>query len=191
LISVYMLVLLGMLTNNLIQIELPFYLTEALGMSTTRVGFTLSSVFAVAFVMSLLYSRIKQHLSHIMLMAISFTIASAAFILITLSESYWVVYLGALGSAVGFGIVLPTANAWVAAVVDDEYRGRALSGVTMFMYVGFALSPFAPDPIISAVGRIGMFQVVGIFLAVIAAVLYGAWFVNQARSSSGTAIASD
>jgi ACDE family multidrug resistance protein len=191
LISIYMIVLLGMLTTNLIQIELPFYLTEALGVSTTRVAFTLSSVYAVAFIMSLLYGRIKQLLPHIAIMAISFTIASAGFIVITLFESYWPVYFGALGSAVGFGLILPTANSWIASVVDPEYHGRALSGVTMFMYVGFALSPFAPDPIISAVGRIGMFLVVGIFLAVIAAVLYGAWFVNRARSNPGTALPSD
>jgi ACDE family multidrug resistance protein len=191
LLSIYMLILLGMLTNNLIQIELPFYLTSVLGVGGSTVGFTLSSVFVVAFVMASLYGRIKQLLSHVSILAISFTVASAGFILITLFESFWPVYLGALGSAVGFGVVLPTANDWVASVVDKEYRGRALSGVTMFMYGGFALSPFAPDPIINAVGRIGMFRVVGVVIALIAVVLYGAWFVNRARSSSGTALASD
>lgn len=187
LISIYVLVLIGMLTTNLIQIEVPFYLTAGLGVSGSMVGFTLSSVFAVAFVMASLYGRIKQHLPHIGIMAISFTAASAGFIVITLFESFWLVYLGVLGSAVGFGVFLPTANDWVASVVDKEYRGRALSGVTMFMYGGFALSPFAPNPIINMVGRVGMLRVVGVFLAVVAAVLYVLWFVGRSRSTRAKA----
>jgi ACDE family multidrug resistance protein len=191
LISIYMLVFLGMLTINLIQIDLPFYLTGVLGVSGTMVGFTLSSVFVVAFVMATLYGRIKQRLPHVAIMAISFTIASVGFIVITLFDLFWPVYFGALGSAVGFGLLLPAANGWVASVVDEEYRGRALSGVTMFMYGGFALSPFAPNPIIAAFGRIGMFRIIGIFLAVIAAVLYGLWFVGRTTASSETALAGD
>ncbi|MGZ0747302.1 MULTISPECIES: MFS transporter [unclassified Haloparvum] len=182
LISIYLLVLIGMLTTNLIQIEVPFYLTGVLGVDGSTVGFTLSSVFAVAFVMASLYGRIKQYLPHIAIMALSFSIAAAGFIVITLVESFWPVYFGVLGSAVGFGVFLPTANDWVASVVDKRYRGRALSGVTMFMYGGFALSPFVPNPIIDQFGRVGMLRIAGLFLAVVAAVLYVLWLVNRSRS---------
>ncbi|NUB93771.1 MFS transporter [Haloterrigena sp. SYSU A121-1] len=191
LISIYMLVLLGMLTTNLIQIEVPYYLRSDLNIDSSTVGFTLSSVFAVAFVIASLYGRIKQYLSHIMIMAISFGIASIGFIVITAFDVFPPVYLGILTSAVGFGIFLPTANDWVAAVVDKEYRGRALSGVTMFMYGGFALSPFVPNPLINVFGRIGMLRIVGVFLAGISVVLFGLYFVRRTTSKSEHVVAND
>ncbi|SEP25474.1 Predicted arabinose efflux permease, MFS family [Halogranum amylolyticum] len=191
LISIYALVLLGMLTINLINIEVPFYLTADLGVSDSMVGFMLSTVYAVAFVMALLYGKFKQFLSHVAILAIAFTIASAGFLIITTFDAFGLVYAGVLCSAVGFGVFLPTANDWVASIVDKRYRGRALSGITMFMYGGFALSPFAPDPLIGMYGRLGMLRIAGILLGMIAVALYGFWLIGRTKSGLGAASASD
>ncbi|CCQ33206.1 Major facilitator superfamily protein [Halorhabdus tiamatea SARL4B] len=191
LISIYVLVLLAMLTTNLVQIEVPYYLTGGLDVGDGQVGIILSSVSLVAFAMSSLYGQIKQRLRHITIMALSFGVSSVGFIAIATFDTLLPVYLGILTSAVGFGLILPAANDWVAKVVDPEYRGRALSGVTMFMYGGFALSPFLPNPLIDAFGRLGMLRVAGVFLAVVALGLFGLWFRSRDISDEETVLADD
>jgi len=191
LLSIYVLVLLAMVTTNLVQIEVPYYLTGGLDVSDSNVGIILSSVSLVAFVMASLYGQIKQRLRHITIMTLAFGISSLGFISIATFDTLLPVYLGILTSAVGFGVIIPAANDWVAKVVDQEYRGRALSGVTMFMYGGFALSPFAPNPLINAFGRLGMLRVAGIFLAIVALALFGLWFKSRGVPESETALADD
>jgi len=191
LISIYALVLLAMLTTNLIQIEVPYYLTAGLGVSESQVGMIISSISIVGFVVAILYGRIKERLRHITIMAISFGIVALGFVAISVFDTFWPVFLGTLTGAVGFGAIIPAANDWVAAVVDKEYRGRALSGVTMFMYGGFALSPFAPNPLTDAFGRMGMLLAIGVGLAVLSVSLFGIRAMSRSVSSSQPAPADD
>jgi len=84
-----------------------------------------------------------------------------------------------IAGAIGFGLVMPTVNDWVASVVQKEVRGRALSGITMMTYGGFALSPFAPMPLVDAFGRVGMLRIVGYAQLIVAGALVTAWFVTR------------
>jgi len=53
----------------------------------------------------------------------------------------------------------------------------------MMMYGGFALSPFAPMPLVDAFGRVGMLRTVGFLQLVVAGALVVVWSVSRSTAS--------
>ncbi|QIO24996.1 MFS transporter [Haloarcula sp. JP-L23] len=183
--GIYLLVLLGMMATNLVMIEVPYYLQSSLGVGGSQIGLVISGVMIAGVVAATLYGRIKQHVQHITVMAAAFAVGGAGFLLFTAANSAPLVIAGVvIAGAMGFGIVMPTVNDWVASVVQEEVRGRALSGITMMTYGGFALSPFAPMPLVDAFGRVGMLRTVGYAQLVVAGALVTAWFVTRSTVDS-------
>lgn len=180
LVGIYFLVLLGMIASNLVMIEVPYYLQNTLSVDGSQIGLVISGVMIAGVVAATLYGRIKQHVQHITVMAGAFVTGGAGFLLFTTANSPSLVIAGVvIAGAMGFGIVMPTVNDWVASVVQEEVRGRALSGVTMMTYGGFALSPFAPMPLVDAFGRVGMLRIVGYAQLVVAGALVTVWFITR------------
>mgnify|MGYP000076634755 CR=1 FL=1 len=179
-IGIYLIVLLGMMATNLVMIEVPYYLQGSLGVGGSQIGLIISGVMIAGVVAASLYGRIKQHVKHITVMTIAFVAGGAGFLLFTTASSAPLVIAGVIiAGAIGFGLVMPTVNDWVASVVQKEVRGRALSGITMMTYGGFALSPFAPMPLVDAFGRVGMLRIVGYAQLIVAGALVTAWFVTR------------
>ncbi|WP_236035704.1 MFS transporter [Haloarcula rubra] len=184
-IGIYLLVLLGMMATNLVMIEVPYYLQSSLSVGGSQIGLVISGVMVAGVVAATLYGRIKQHVQHITVMAAAFAVGGAGFLLFTAANSAPLVIAGVvIAGAMGFGIVMPTVNDWVASVVQEEVRGRALSGITMMTYGGFALSPFAPMPLVDAFGRVGMLRIVGYAQLVVAGALVATWFVTRSTVDS-------
>ncbi|CDK39044.1 MFS transporter [Halorubrum sp. AJ67] len=181
--GIYFLVIFGMLTNNLIMIEVPYFLQDAHAVSDSQTGLIISGVMIASVVMASMYGRIKQHFRHITLVTAAFTFAAAGFLLFSSAELFPVVLVGIIvAGGMGMGLLLPTVNDWVASIVQEEVRGRALSGVTMMMYGGFALSPFAPMPLVDAFGRVGMLRTTGFLLLIVAGALVTTWFVSRSTA---------
>jgi len=182
--GIYALVLFGMLTNNLIMIEVPYYLQGSLDVSDSQTGLIISSVMVTGVVMASLYGRIKPHFRHVTLVTAGFALAATGFILLSSVQAFPLVFVGIIvAGGMGFGLLLPTVNDWIASIVQQEVRGRALSGVTMMMYGGFALSPFAPMPLVDAFGRVGMLRTVGFLQLVVAGALVVVWSVSRSTAS--------
>ncbi|RLM60159.1 MFS transporter, partial [Halorubrum sp. Atlit-26R] len=117
--GIYFLVLFGMLTNNLIMIEVPYYLQGSLGVSDSQTGLIISSVMIAGVVMASMYGRIKQHFRHITLVTVGFSLAAAGFLLFTSVELFPVVLVGIIvAGGMGFGLLLPTVNDWIASIVQ-------------------------------------------------------------------------
>lgn len=191
LVGIYCLVAFAMLTNNLIQIELPYYLQGGLDVDGSLTGVTLSAAMAAAVVSSVLYGRIKSRFRHVSIVLLGLAVATVGYTLISTMEAFPFVFVGVLVGACGIGFMLPTANDWVASIVDEQYRGRALSGVTTMMYLGFALSPFAPTPLIGAFGRQGMFLVWSGFLLVATVGTAAIWWTSRSPRPTPAAEPSD
>lgn len=182
--GIYALVLFGMLTNNLIMIEVPYYLQGSLGVSDSQTGLIISGVMITGVVMASMYGRIKSHFRHVTLLTAGFGLAGLGFLLFTSVQTVPVVLAGiVVAGGMGFGLFLPTVNDWIASIVQEEVRGRALSGVTMMMYGGFALSPFAPMPLVDAVGRVGMLRTVGFLQLIVAGGLVTVWVLSRSSAS--------
>ncbi|MBV0925946.1 MFS transporter [Halomicroarcula limicola] len=183
--GIYLLVLLGMMSTNLVMIEVPYYLQGSLGVGGSQIGLIISGVMVAGVVVATLYGRIKQHVRHVTVIASAFAVGGAGFILFTTASAPALVIAGVVvAGAMGFGIVMPTVNDWVASIVQEEVRGRALSGITMMTYGGFALSPFAPMPLVDAFGRVGMLRIVGYAQLAVAGVIVAAWFLTRSTADS-------
>ncbi|GAA0681853.1 MFS transporter [Natronoarchaeum mannanilyticum] len=167
LLVVYFLVTFGMLTMNLIQIEVPYYLRESIGVSSGMTGIALSAAMVAMVVSASMYGRLRKKLQHATILMGAFGIAAIGYAIISVTNVFAIVLVGILVASGGIGFLLPTANDWVAAIVQEEYRGRALSGVTMMMYLGFAISPFVPTPLIDTFGRSTMLLIWAGFLLVV------------------------
>ncbi|MFC7212632.1 MFS transporter [Saliphagus sp. GCM10025334] len=191
LVGIYLVVAFAMLTNNLIHIEAPYYLQNTLGISGSMTGVTLSAAMVAGVVAAASYGRVKKRCRHITIVAFAFTTATIGYVIISAMDSFPVVFVGIVIGACGLGFILPTANDWVAAVVHERYRGRALSGVTMMMYLGFAISPFAPAPLIDQFGRSTTFFVWAGFLLVAAVGATALWWVSEDSVVSAPAEAAD
>lgn len=189
--GIYAIVLVGMLVNNLVMIEVPYYLQSSLTVTDSQTGLVISGVMIGSFIFASMYGRIKQRMRHVTVMALGFVIAAMGFLLFTATDILPVVIAGVIVSgATGFGLIQPTANDWVASVVPGEVRGRALSGVTMMMYGGFALSPFAPIPLVDAFGRRGMLQTAGYVMLIVGGALLTVWFVSRSTVDSTAEVSS-
>ncbi|RRJ31465.1 MFS transporter [Halocatena pleomorpha] len=186
LVSIYALMTFTMLTMNLIQIEVPYYLQESVGVSGSMTGITLSGFMVLWAVSSAMYGRMKRRLRYTTILVIAFSIATVGYTIISATSNFLVVFFGILTAAGGIGLVVPTVNDWVAAIVKEEYRGRALSGVTTMMYLGFAVSPFAPTPLVNRFGRQGMLLVWAGFLLVITVVMGTLWWFSRGSTTVAT-----
>ncbi len=191
LLVAYFLVTFGMLTNNLIQIEVPYYLRESIGVTSGMTGVALSAAMVAGVVSAALYGRFRKRFQHATILMIAFGIASVGYAIISATDVFAVVLGGILVAAGGMGFLLPTINDWVAAIVDEEYRGRALSGVTTTMYLGFAISPFVPTPLIDAFGRSTTLLIWAGFLAVVTIGLGVLWLLDWDSSPAPDAVRAD
>ena len=73
---------------------------------------------------------------------------------IGLVSSYWLMLVVLILIGIGLGLIMPNPNVWTSNEVPSAMRGRALGGLTTFMFLGQFLSPIASAPVTNAVGLI-------------------------------------
>lgn len=106
LLGIYGVVVFGYLTNNLIQIEVPYYLQDSLDISGSLTGIALSAAMLAGFVAAALYGRIKSRLRHGTIVVIAFAVASVGYVLIGLTQSFALIFIGIVIGAGGLGLIL-------------------------------------------------------------------------------------
>lgn len=68
---------------------------------------------------------------------------------------------GMLVAGLGFGVLMPTFNAWVLALAPLHLRGRLVGGVMMSQFLGFFCSPFWSQPLADVLETSGAYAVTG------------------------------
>lgn len=170
--AIYLIGFLGMLLFSLGPIQLPFYLTNLTNASNSLVGATLAAQTGVAALVSLQYQRFKARFSYPSIASLVFLAFGLGYLLIGFSSTYLPILLGLLISGIGLGLMLPTLNLWLVSIVPAAIRGRAVGGMTTFVFIGQFLTPIAAQPIAARVGLSGAFLAGGGFLMLLAGVLY-------------------
>lgn len=163
---------LQMLAFYLIPVQMPFYLEQLTGAGATQTGLaialsTLFSAFA-----SMNYGKFKRHFSFISILAIAFGLMGVGYIGIGLVSSYWLMLLVLIPIGIGLGLIMPNLNVWASNEVPNTLRGRALGGLTTFMFLGQFLSPIVSAPVSNAVGLTATYGLTGVLLAVVSAILW-------------------
>lgn len=172
LVLIYGAALLQQVVFYLIPVQLPFYLRQLSGASATQAGLAIALSTLFSALASMNYGRIKKRFSFISVLAIAFSLMGLGYIGIGLVSTYWLILLALIPTGIGLGLTLPNLNVWASNEVPDDLRGRALGGLTTFMFLGQFLSPIASQPISTAVGLTATYGLAGVILVVIGAILW-------------------
>ena len=172
LVLIYSAVLLQMLLFYLIPVQLPFYLQQLSGASASQSGLAIALSTLFSALASMNYGKLKQRFSFISILAIAFALMGLGYVGIGLVGSYWLVLLVLIPTGIGLGLIMPNLNVWTSDEVPDDLRGRALGGLTTFMFLGQFLSPIASQPVSSQVGLTATYGLAGVLLVIVGAVLW-------------------
>ena len=175
---IYASVLLQMLVFYLIPVQLPFYLQQLSGASASQAGLAIALSTLFSALASMNYGKIKRRFSYISILAIAFSLMGAGYVGIGLTDSvwlagsYWLVLIMLIPTGIGLGLILPNLNVWTSDEVPDNLRGRALGGLTTFMFLGQFLSPIASQPVSSTLGLAATYGLAGVLLVVVGVLLW-------------------
>ena len=167
LVLIYGSILLMQIVFYLIPVQLPFYLRNLTGASASQSGLaiafsTLFSAFA-----SMSYGKVKQKLSFIVILSLSLALMGVGNIVIGLAGNYPVILAGLVITGLGLGLLTPNLNVWLTKEVPNNLRGRALGGLTTFMFLGQFLSPVVTQPLNNSFGLAATYGAAGIILTVL------------------------
>ena len=68
--------------------------------------------------------------------------------------------------------MMPNLNVWLSNEVPNVLRGRALGGLTTFMFLGQFLSPIVSQPVSQALGMTATYGLAGVVLVVAASLIW-------------------
>ncbi|MBE9138670.1 MFS transporter [Nodosilinea sp. LEGE 07088] len=193
LVLIYGAVLLQMIAFYMIPVQLPFHLQQVANVGATQTGLAIACSTLFSAVASMRYGKVKQKLSFISILAIGFGLMGLGYLGLGLVSNYWLVLLILMPTGIGLGLMMPNLNVWVSNEVPDAMRGRALGGLTTFMFLGQFLSPIVAQPFRQSIGMGATYGLTGVVLAVLSALL---WIFKQqichaVNSAVGGAIAVD
>lgn len=157
----------------LIPVQLPFYLKSLTNATASQSGLaiafsTLFSAFA-----SMMYGRVKARLSFVNIVSLSFGLTALGYGIIGVAGSYEQVLIGLSVGGLGLGLLMPNLMVWLSAETSDAIRGRALGGLTTFLFLGQFLSPIVSQPVSQQVGLGMTYTLVGGLLLLLALVFVG------------------
>ena len=152
----------------LIPVQLPFHLKGLLNTTGAQAGLAMALFNSCAMIAALRYRRLRERVSAQTIFVILFGLIGVGYLCLAQSATYRQV-LGSMAIAgTGFGLLMPNISVWLLARAPEELRGRAVGGLTMCIFLGQFLSPFAvawrtPTP--SLAGVYGAGGVVSLFFA--------------------------
>lgn len=192
LILIYGSVLLQQIAFYMIPVQLPFHLQQVAGVGASQTGLAIAFATLFSALASMQYGRVKQRFSFIAILVMGFGLMGLGYVGIGLVSSYWLVLLILIPTGVGLGLMMPNLNVWVANEVPDTMRGRALGGLTTFMFLGQFLSPIVAQPFSQRIGMTATYGLTGVVLGTLSALVWT--FRKQicyaVRSTVGTSLPS-
>ncbi len=172
---VYLIAFFSMSVFYMIPVQMPFMLSALEGVSNTQVGFAIAFMNITAVTTALNYGRIKQHVSYAGVMAIVFLLVAVGYLVISQSQSYWMIVGGILVAGAGFGMQMANLNLWLVSLAPPPLRGRLVGYLNAVIFIGMFLSPVFLQPLVNITSLYESFMIVGVILLVLAGVFcYGA-----------------
>ncbi len=150
--TIYVLAMAYMIVYYLIFVQLAFYLKEVSNASAAQSGIAIAVSTLAGAVASSRYGALKQRLDFSSIIIIAFTLTAIGQFIIGIGNSYQIVLIGLIASGLGFGLSMPNFSNWLATIVPGYLRGRALGGLTTFIFLGQFLSPILSQHVIKVVG---------------------------------------
>lgn len=189
---IYGSVLLQQIAFYLIPVQLPFHLQQVASVGATQTGLAIAWATLFSALASMRYGRVKRRFSFISILAIGFGLMGIGYVGLGLFDNYWLVLLILVPAGIGLGLMMPNLNVWVSNEVPDAMRGRALGGLTTFMFLGQFLSPIVAQPFRQGIGMGATYGLTGVALATLAALtwMFKKQICHAVSSTAGAALPS-
>ena len=162
---IYGLSFLNMILLYAYVVFLPAVLEQMGVVSTFYVGLFISTIGVVAGISAPMYARIRSKLTYKSIVAMSFTLWAASFIILSQASTTWLVIISIALFGIGQGILMPAVQLWAGELVPASFRGRITSYLGTFGLVGQFLSPIILSQMELLIGLNSVFLAVGITCA--------------------------
>jgi MFS family permease len=179
---IYSIAFISMLIYFVFPVQLPFYLTEKVGVNKTLVGLALSLQSLTAVAIALKYERIKSYLSFLAIFSFAFLLLGVNHLIAALTLNYALIVLGLLIGGLGLGVLPPNVNVWAVSITPSHMHGRIIGGLTTFLFLGQFLTPFFTEPIVKKIGINSTFLIAGLVAILMVFAFIGILFI-QSRST--------
>lgn len=165
LVTIYGLLFLAMTLLYTIVVFLPQRLEQIDISNPLYISLFVSTMALAAGLTSLIYGRIKSRLSYKMIVLIVLALWTVGFITISQWASGLVIAASVVLFGIGLGMLVPGLMIWVGETVAISFRGRVVSYLIAFGFIGQFLSPVIMGPVSSSLGLDGVFLVAGCICA--------------------------
>lgn len=184
-LPVYFVGFVSMALFYMMPVQIPFLLAERFEVSSVKTAWVISASTLAGVISGMLFSRMKNHFSHVQLYSLTFLLFAVGYFLVAWAPFYPLMLLAVLISGLGVGLTFPTGNHWLLQLAPEAYRARVMGGAASVMFSGQFLSPLLISPIEAQVGLTGAFQLGAILALVMGLFLwfYG-WITGRLSQKS-------
>lgn len=183
---IYALAIMTFVAFYMLPVQLPFYLEEVTGGGAKQAGLALAVVSGCAGTASLRFRWIKRGFSSPGLIALTFTLIAAGFLILARAEGYALLGVGIVLSGIGLGWTTPNLSLWLISGAPERIRGRVVGGLGTSVFLGQFLSPIAARPFVRSGGYGHAYAVIGAIMLGIGAVFFVSRLVRK-FGAAGTA----
>jgi MFS family permease len=160
-----------MATFYIVPTRLPFHMADLGLHNPAIVGMIMATMTLAAIPGSLLYGRIRRHLSAMSVFALSYAGMGLGMLIISQATGPLGILAGTLVCGAGMGPSMPNYTTYFMSVVPPAVRGRASGLLTTAFFAGQFASPLVSAPLVAWVGLAGAFEAVALILGLVAAAL--------------------
>lgn len=161
---IYAIAFLYMVTYFVIIVQIPFYLHDLSNSSAAESGMAIAASTLAGAIASSRYGALKKRLNFSTVVIIALVLTAIGQFVIGWGDSYRLVLCGLIISGLGFGLMMPNLSIWLVTIVPDVFRGKALGGLTTFIFLGQFMSPVVFQPLINLVGFSKSYSLTGVLL---------------------------
>lgn len=169
---VYFMTFITVVLTFVTVLHMPFYLNSFGDIEPSDIGLAIACWTAFKGTLAFSYKFFKCRWNYHQVFSISFAILGFGFVGLWFTGSYVQVLVALAIIGAGTGLLLPNINTWIAEIVPEADRGKALGWIVTSMGVGQFFAPILTQPLVTYLGLSGMFSGVGILLVAVSVLLW-------------------
>lgn len=177
-------VMIGQIAFYLWPVQLPFFLTERFDASGPAVGLAIGMASGSTALTGMLYGRVRARLGNFGLVGLVYALLGLANILLANATSYPTVLAVLVLGGASIGLMFPHGANWITSVVPEGLRGRAVGLASAAIFSGHFISPFISQPVMQAVGYGPGYQLFGIALLALGAIVASAAVLGRGKAAA-------
>lgn len=151
-------------------------LAHTTGSTSTLAGLTLGILGVTSAISSVVLGRVGDQKGHFIILLLCSLGSAVVYFPMALSQHPWQLIVLQAIFGIFAGGMMPSANALIANISDERFRGTVFGLTNTFASVGGFLGPLAGSTLAAAFGLRATFVATGVVLVIMAA---GLWLANQ------------